>query len=71
MKRTKLGTKYLKNKTDINLKTNTKQNRFCGKLYKKERKKYYNKSNISSITDKKEFWRTIQLFLIDKVTVQT
>ena len=71
MKRAKLETKYLKNKTNINLKTYTKQNSFCGKLYKKERKKYYNKLNINSITDNKEFWRTIKPILSDKVRVQT
>ena len=51
MKGTELETKHLKNMADINLIAYKKQNNFCSKLYKKERKKYYNKLNMNSITD--------------------
>ena len=49
MKRTELETKYLKNKTGINLKAYKKQRNFCRKLYKKKRKKNHNKLNMNSI----------------------
>ena len=71
IKGTELETKYLKNKADINLKAYKKKSNFCSKLYKKERKKYYNKLHINSITDNKEFGRTIRLFLSDKVPAKT
>ena len=41
MKRSELESKYVKNKTNENLKSYKKQRNFCSKLYKKERKKYY------------------------------
>ena len=34
-------------------------------------KKYYNKLNMNSITDNREFLRTISPFLSDKDTAQT
>ena len=71
MKRTELETKYLKNKTGINLKRQKEQNNFCSKLYKQGRKKYYNKLNMNSITDNTEFLTTISPFLSDKDTAQT
>ena len=66
MKRTELETKYLKNKSKTNLSSYKKQRNFCSKLYKKERKKYYNNLNIKNITENKEFWRTIKPFLSEK-----
>ena len=37
MKRKELELKYLKNETDINLRSCKKQRDFCSKLYKKEK----------------------------------
>ena len=45
MKRSELERKYVKNKASENLKSCKKQRNFCCKLYKKERKKYYEKLN--------------------------
>ena len=66
MKRTELETKYLKYRTKTNLTSYKKQRNFCSKLYKKERKKYYNNLNIKNITENKEFWRTVKPFLSEK-----
>ena len=41
IKRSELGRKYVKNKTGENSKSYRKQINFYSKLYKKERKKYY------------------------------
>ena len=60
MQQTELETKYLKNKIGISSKTYNKQMNFCSKLYKKERKKDYDKLNMNSITHNKEFWRIIK-----------
>ena len=68
MKRSELGNKYVKNKTNENLKSYKKQRNFCSKLYKKERKKYYEMLDLKNVTDNKEFWKTVKPFLSDKVT---
>ena len=60
MKRAELQTKY-------NLKVYKKQRNFH--FTKKE--KYYNKLNMNSITNNREFSKTIKQFLSDKVTAQT
>ena len=41
MRRSQLETKYLKTKTQTNLKLYKKHNNFCSTLYKRERRKYY------------------------------
>ena len=68
MKRSELESKYVKNKTNENLKSYKKQRNFCSKLYKKERKKYYEMLDLKNVTDNKEFWKTVKPFLSDKVT---
>ena len=55
MKRSELESKYVKNKTNENLKSYKKQRNFCSKLYKKERKKYYEMLDLKNVTDNKEF----------------
>ena len=67
MKRSELESKYVKNKTNENLKSYKKQRNFCSKLYKKERKKYYEMLDLKNVTDNKEFWKTVKPFLSDKV----
>ena len=67
MKRSKLESKYVKNKTSENLKSYKKQRNFCSKLYKKERKKY-ERLDLNNVTDNKKFWKTVKPFLSDKVT---
>ena len=55
MKRSELESKYLKNRTNENLKSYKKQRNFCSKLYKKERKKYYERLDLNNVTDNKKF----------------
>ena len=68
MKRSELKTKYLKHRTQDKLLSYKKQKNYCSKLYKKERKKYYDNLNIKNVTDNKIFWKTVKPFLSDKVT---
>ena len=68
MKRSELENKYLKNRTNENLKSYEKQRNFCSKLYKKGTKKYHEMLDLKNVTDKKEFWKTVKPFLSDKVT---
>ena len=68
MKRSELESKYLKNRTNENLKSYKKQRNFCSKLYKKERKKYYERLDLNNVTHNKKFWKTVKPFFSDKVT---
>ena len=62
--RSRLENRYYKCKTDASLRAYKKQTKFCSKLYKKERKKYYTNLDLKKITDSNKFWkRTKPLFL--------
>ena len=67
MRRSQLQTKYFKNKSQNDYLAFKKQRNFCSKLYKKERKNYYNSLDIKNITDNKQFWKTIKPFLSEKI----
>ena len=64
--RSQLETKYRKQPTAINSERYRKQNNFCNKLYKKERKKYYSHLDLKQVTDNKTFWQNMKPFLSDK-----
>ena len=51
--------KYLKLPTDINNAAYKKHMNYCIKLFKTEKKKYYNFDN-TSITDNKKVWKTVK-----------
>ena len=55
--------KYTENNTSENLKSYKKHINFYSKVYKKERKKYYEKLDLKNVTYNKEFWKTIKPFL--------
>ena len=69
MRRSQLETKYLKTKTQTDLKLYKKHKNFCSKLYKKERGKYCESLDMKNVLDSKKFWKTMRLFLSDKNTV--
>ena len=66
MKRSELATKYHKTKSIEDYNNYKKQRNFCSKLYKKERKKFYDNLDIKNITDNKKFWKTLKPLLSDK-----
>ena len=68
MRRTQLQNKYFKNKTFENLRNYKKQKIFCSKLYKKEKRQYYNNLDLRKVTDNKLFWKTIKPLMSDKGT---
>ena len=68
MKRSELESKYVRNKISENSKSYKKQRHLCDKLYKKERKKYYERLDLNNVTDNKKLWKTVKPFLSDKVT---
>ena len=60
MTRSKLRNKYLKLPTDINNAAYKKHWNYCVKLFKMEKKKYYNNLDNTSITDNNIFWKTVK-----------
>ena len=66
MKRSELATKYHKTKSIEDYNKYKKQRNFCSKLYKKERKKFYDNLDIKNIIDNKEFWKTLKSLLSHK-----
>ena len=68
MKRSELKSKYYKNKLMQDFQLYKKQRNYCSKLYKKERKLFYNKMNLFNINDNRRFWKTVKPFLSDKGT---
>ena len=43
-----------------------KQKNYCSRLYKKERKKFFNNLNTSFVNDNKLFWKTVKPFFSNK-----
>ena len=66
MKRSELATKYRAQPTEENQKAFKKQRNFCNRLYKKERRKFYENLDLRKITDNRKFWDTIKPFLSNK-----
>ena len=66
MRRSQLETKYLKTKIQTDLKLYKKHKNFCSKLYKRERREYYESLDMKNVLDNKEFWKTMRPFLSDK-----
>ena len=55
IRRSQLETKYLKTKSQTDLKLYKKYKNFCSKLYKRERRKYYESLHMKKVLDRKEF----------------
>ena len=67
MQRTHLRNKFLKNLTNQNRLSNTKQRSFCSLLLRKEKKEYVANLNQKDITDNSKFWYTLKPFFLDKI----
>ena len=70
MTRSRLENKYQKTKSLEHKENFKKHKNYCNRLYKRERKKYYESLNSRKITDNKKFWNTMKPFLTDKGTSQ-
>ena len=66
MKRSQLKSKYYKNKNAATLQKYKKHKNYCSKLYKKERRNFFNTLSVSSFSDNKTFWKNIQPFFSEK-----
>ena len=66
MLRSRLRNKYNEDRTAENWNKFRKQRNSCVKLFRKEKRNYYNNLDISHITDNKKFWKTVKPFFSDK-----
>ena len=66
MQRIRLRNKFLKNPTNQNRLTYTKQRNFCLSPLRKEKKEYFANVNEKDITDNRKFWYTVKPILSDK-----
>ena len=56
----------LQNKSEKSFKAYKKQKKICSRLYKKQRKRFFNNLNPSFVTDNKLFWKTIHPIFSNK-----
>ena len=66
MSRSFLQNKFYKSKRledKVNFK---KQRNYCNRLYKKEKRKYFNNLDLKHLADNKTFWKTVKPFLSNK-----
>ena len=68
MKRSRLRNKFLRDKSEANIKAYKLQRNKCVSLLKKAKKSYYAKLNPSLVCDNKKFWKTVKPLFNDKVT---
>ena len=66
MRRSHLEKVYYKNKSEKSFKAYKKQKNFCCRLYKKERKRFFNNLTPSFVADNKLFWKKIKPFFSNK-----
>ena len=62
MKRSYIENLCFIKRTDHSLRNYKKQKNYCSRLYKKERKNFFNKLNTSFVPDNKLFWKTVKSF---------
>ena len=62
MKRSYLENLYFKRRTDHSFRNYKRLKNYCSRLYKKERKNFFNKLNTSFVSDNKLFWKTVKPF---------
>ena len=66
MRRSQLETKYLKTKVQTDLKLSKKHKNFCSKIYKRERRKYYEPLDMKNVLEVKNFGKQGDLFCLIK-----
>ena len=73
MKRSCLRNKFLINKSDIDGKTYNTQRNVCISLIiiRQAKKNVFSNLNTNIVTDNKTFWKTLKLFLTDKVKTKS
>ena len=60
MHRKILRNRYIKRRTEENLKAFKKQRNFCIKLLRKRKSDYFRNLNLGNLTDNRKFWKTVK-----------
>ena len=60
MHRKKLRNRYIKRRTEENLKAFKKQRNFCVKLLRRTKSDYYRNLDLGDLTDNRKFWKTVK-----------
>ena len=71
IKRSRLKTKFLNTKSDIDKKAYNKQPNLCVNLIERETKNFFNNINTPDVTDNKAFWKAVKPLLTDKVQTKS
>ena len=66
MLRSQLQNRKFKHGSEENIQACKKQENYCNRLYKRERRNHYNKLNVKDITDNNKFWAIMQPLFSDK-----
>ena len=66
MTKSRLRNKFLKCPSAENEYNYKKHRNYCTKLFKREKKKFYNNIDISLVTDNKKFWQTVRPLFSEK-----
>ena len=66
MKRTQLANKYHKTKLELDYRIFRKHKNYVDRLYKREKKHFYQNLSINDLKDNKQFWKTMKPLLSDK-----
>ena len=66
MLRSRLRNRYNKDQTVENWNKFRKHRNSCVKLFRREKRNYYNNLDISLVIDNKKFWKTVKPFFSDK-----
>ena len=64
MKRSALENKFYKSKSLEDKQAYKKQRNYCNRLFKREKRNYFNNLSLKEITDNKKFWKTVKPFFI-------
>ena len=68
MTRSRLRSKYLKEKSVDSKIAYDEQSNYCVNLLRWTKKKFFANINISSVTDNKKFWKTVKSLFSDKIS---
>ena len=66
MRRTQLRNKYYATKKEEHLNAYKKQRHFVSRLYKKEKKKFFNNIDVTNFTDNAKFWKNVNPLFTEK-----
>ena len=67
MSRSRLGNRFLRNRSEENRKLFCKQRNNCVSLLRKSEKDYFADLDEENITDSKRFWKTVKPLLSKKI----